>query len=252
MQITYDFTGMRALVTGATQGIGRRIALDLAGSGCALAVSGRNGPGLEALAEEIRQTGVGCDAIIADLRSADEALSLGREVVRDDRRCDILVNNAGINHLETLVELDPGHWDEVINVNLRAPALISSVIARHMVERGSGTIVHVASVSGVRAFREHAAYCASKFGLHGLTQVMAVELGPHGIRVNAVGPTVVLTPLGREAWGDPAKADPMKARIPLGRFATEQDVADAVLYLASDAASMVNGQMLLVDGGFTA
>ena len=250
--LRFDFSGKRALVTGATKGIGRTIALDLARSGCDLAVTGRDLEALESLAAEVRALGVSCETRAADLAFADETLAMARHFIRDDRPCDILVNNAGINHLERLVDLDVAHWDDVMNVNLRAPALISSVIARQMVSRGGGAIVHVASLSSVKGFDEHAAYCASKFGLQGLTQVMAVELGPHNVRVNAVGPTVVLTPLGMKAWGDPAKADPMKARIPLGRFATVEEVSSTVLFLASDAASMIHGQMLLVDGGFTA
>ena len=250
--VTYDFRGKRALVTGATRGIGRTIAMDLARSGCAVAATGRDPEALGALASEIEALGGACETHAADISSASEAISMARHFLRDNGSCDILINNAGINHLERLVDLDVEHWDEVINVNLRAPALISSVVARHMMDRRSGSIVHVASLSSVKGFDEHAAYCASKFGLHGLTQAMAVELGPYGIRVNAVGPTVVLTPLGLKAWGDPVKADPMKARIPLGRFATVEEVSSAVLFLASDAASMIHGQILLVDGGLTA
>jgi NAD(P)-dependent dehydrogenase (short-subunit alcohol dehydrogenase family) len=250
--VTYDFTGKRALVTGATRGIGRTIAMDLARSGCAVVATGRDQAALRELAVEIEALDGTCETYSADVSSATDAISMAHHVLRDDRPCDILINNAGINHLERLVDLTVEHWDEVINVNLRAPALISSVVARHMMERRSGSIVHVASLSSVKGFDEHSSYCASKFGLHGLTQVMAVELGPYGIRVNAVGPTVVLTPLGLEAWGDPAKADPMKARIPLGRFVTVEEVSSAVLFLASDAASMIHGQILLVDGGFSA
>ncbi len=250
--VRYDFTGKRALVTGATRGIGRAIALDLARSGCAIAATGRDQAALASLSAEITALGVECDTLPADLSVARDAVSMAEYFIRDDSPCDILINNAGINHLEKLVDLDVEHWDEVINVNLRAPALISSIAARHMMKRRTGSIVHVASLSSVKGFDEHAAYCASKFGLHGLTQVMAVELAPYNIRVNAVGPTVVLTPLGLEAWGDPEKADPMKARIPLARFATVEEVSNAVLFLASDAASMIHGQILLVDGGFTA
>ena len=112
-----------------------------------------------------------------------------------------------------------------------------------------GVIVNISSNACTAGIEEHAAYCASKFGLDGLTKVMAVELGPLGIRVNAVAPTVVLTPMGDQVWGDPVKAAPVKARIPLGRFALPGEVCELVLFLASDAASMIHGETLLVDGG---
>ncbi|MFW5689748.1 MAG: SDR family NAD(P)-dependent oxidoreductase [Spirochaetota bacterium] len=250
--VRFDFSGKRVFVTGATRGIGRGIALAFAASGAQLVAAGRDGEALQSLSDEIENAGGVCETHVADLSSARQTLDLARDVVADGRVCDVLVNNAGLNHLERLVDLTVEHWDEVLNVNLRAPALISSVIGKHMVERGGGAIVHVASLSSVVGLHEHAAYCSSKFGLQGLTQAMAVELGPHNVRVNSVGPTVVLTPMGRMAWSDPAKADPMKARIPLGRFATVDEVTDAVLFLSSDAASMIHGQILLVDGGFTA
>ena len=250
--VKYDFSGKRALVTGATRGIGRAIALDLARSGADIVAAGRDEQALESLAEEIRGLGRSCETLRADLANAEETVAMARETIADGRVCDVLINNAGLNHLEKLVDLDVAHWNEVINVNLRAPALISSIIGKQMVARKTGAIVHVASLSSVVGLDEHAAYCSSKFGLQGLTQVMAVEMGPYNVRVNSVGPTVVLTPLGKKAWSDPAKADPMKARIPLGRFATVEEVSDTVLFLASDAASMVHGQILLVDGGFTA
>lgn len=120
-----------------------------------------------------------------------------------------------------------------------------------MIERGNGAIVNVGSLAGAVALEDHAAYCASKWGLHGLSKVMALELGPSGIRVNAVAPTVVLTPMGRKVWGAPEKGDPMKERIPLRRFVEPSEVADTVLFLLSDAAAMINGDVLMVDGGYS-
>jgi len=249
---TYNFDGRCAIVTGATKGIGRVIAKSLAASGCDVAITARSEDDLAQLADEIQRGGRRCWTYAADVGKTDDCLAMADYFCEQMERCDILVNNAGINHLESLLELEPRHWDEVVNVNMRAPALISSVVAKKMIVQGGGSIVHVASLSSVTGFEKHSAYCASKFGVHGLTKVMAIELGPHNIRVNAVGPTVVLTPMGREAWGSPEKGDPMKAKIPLGRFVEPEEVADAVLFLASDSASMVHGELLMVDGGFMA
>jgi NAD(P)-dependent dehydrogenase (short-subunit alcohol dehydrogenase family) len=165
---------------------------------------------------------------------------------------DILVNNAGLSFPEKLVDLDVGHWDTTLAVNLRAPALISQVLARKMIAQKHGAIINISSNACLAGIEEHAAYCASKFGLDGLTKVMAVELGPHNIRVNAIAPTVVLTPMGQQVWGDARKADPVKAKIPLGRFAWPKEITAAVLFLASDACPMIHGETLVVDGGVNA
>ena len=247
-----DLSGKKALVTGATKGIGRETVLRLARAGCDIGATGRNGGELASLASEVEAMGRVCRIRPADLASAAETLAMAEELISMMGGIDILVNNAGTTYPELLVDLDPGHWDITLNVNLRAPALVSKAAARVMIERGGGAIVNITSQSGLLGLELHAAYCASKFGLHGLTKVMAAELGPHGIRVNAVAPTITLTPMGAKVWGDEAKAAPMKSRIPLGRFAYPKDVADAVLFLVSDAASMINGDILILDGGFTA
>ncbi len=144
-------------------------------------------------------------------------------------------------------------WDLTMAVNLRSVAIISQVIATQMIERGvRGSIVNVSSMAAFQALEKHAAYCASKAGLDQLTKVMAVELGKHGIRVNSVNPTVVLTEMGKRAWSDPEKGGPMLQRIPLGRFAECADIASVVCFLLSDAAAMLNGLALPIDGGFLA
>ena len=247
-----NLAGRRALVTGATKGIGREVAVRLARAGCDVGVTGRAEDELGTLAAEIHALGRRCWTRAADLRSREETLAMAEYFARALDPIDILVNNAGTAITEPLLSLEPDHWDTVIAVNLTAPALVSRVVAAGMVRRASGAIVNVSSQAGVIGLAEHAAYCASKFGLNGLTKVMAIELGPHNVRVNAVAPTVVLTPMGEQVWGDPAKGDPMKAKIPLGRFAYPTNIADAVLFLASDAASMIHGEVLLIDGGYTA
>jgi NAD(P)-dependent dehydrogenase (short-subunit alcohol dehydrogenase family) len=251
-RIHYDFRGRTAIVTGATKGIGRDIALAFARAGAGLGITGRSEQELAEVAAEAGAAGVRCEARAADLTSAAECIAMAEHFAGLFPVIDVLVNNAGLSIPERLVELDPGHWDTTLAVNLRAPAFITKVIARKMIAAGGGAIINISSNACLAGIEEHAAYCASKFGLDGLTKVMAVELGPHGIRVNAVAPTVVLTPMGTRVWGDPRKADPVKARIPLGRFAQPGEVTAAVLFLASEGAGMIHGETLIVDGGVNA
>ncbi len=247
--VTFDFTGKTALVTGATKGIGRDIALAFARTGANVCVTGRNSAELDSLRNEIEAMGVECYAYCADLSDRKECAQMAQSFVASNGGIDILVNNAGISFPETISNLDIVHWDTTLNVNVRAAAIISKIVAPSMVSRGGGCIVNISSNAGTAGIEEHAAYCASKFGLHGLSKVMALEFGPQNIRVNTVAPTVVLTPMGTQVWGDPKKADPVKRQIPLGRFAYPVEVTYPVLFLASDAAAMIHGAVLLIDGG---
>ena len=251
-ELEFHFTGKVAVVTGATRGIGHDIALRLAEAGCDLGITARREEELAGVAEEIRALGVRCEYYGADLASVEACVKMAEYFAGIFPVVDILVNNAGLSFVERLVDLDIDHWNTVINVNLRAPAVITKVLARKMITQGHGAIVNIASNACLAGIAEHSAYCASKFGLNGLTKVMAVELGPHNIRVNAIAPTVVLTPMGEQVWGDPKKADPVKARIPLGRFAYPKEVTGAVLFLASEAAAMIHGETLVIDGGVNA
>ncbi len=150
---------------------------------------------------------------------------------------DLLVNCAGINILEPFLEMKDESFDTVQAINVRAAAIVAQVFARDLIRRSApGAIVNVSSISSFLGFRDHAAYCASKGALDGLTRVMANELGPHRIRVNAVNPGVTMTELARAAWSAPEKGGPMLARTPVGRFAETGDVAETILFLLSDAA----------------
>lgn len=237
------------MVTGATKGIGREIVVRMASEGCYICAVARTESDLEILQRELGEER--CSIYPADLASAEESVAAARHFLQVVERIDVVINNAGVSHPESILELDPASWDATMNVNVRAPALIVKTLAPSMMQAGGGSIVNVSSQSGVVALPEHAAYCASKFALHGLTKVMALELGPQRIRVNAVAPTITMTPMGTKVWGDPAKSEPMLKRIPLGRFAEPSDVADAVLFFASEESSMITGEVLLVDGGFT-
>jgi L-xylulose reductase len=242
MEIRFD--GKRALVTGAGKGIGREIATLLAACGAQVVAVGRGAGELASLARE-----TGAETIVAEL--ADPVVA--REAAERAGPIDLLVNNAGITILQPFLETTTDALDAIMAVNVRAVLVISQVVARGMIARGrGGAIVNLSSQASQVALTDHAAYCASKGALDQLTRVMALELGPHQIRVNAVNPTVTLTPMGALAWGDPAKGDAMKAKIPLGRFALPRDVAHAVVYLLSDRADMIHGVMLPIDGGFLA
>lgn len=237
-----DFQNRRALVTGAGKGIGREIAVMLHRFNARVVAVSRTRSELESLREEIS-----CEIIVADLGDADEARRVGEEA----GDIDLLVNNAAIVILQSLLDTSVEAWDAQMNINLRAVLIVSQIVAKNMIARGvAGSIVNVSSMASFQALPLHAAYAASKAGLDQLSKVMAVELGPHGIRVNAVNPTVVMTAMGKRAWEDPAKGGPMLARIPLGRFAECEDVASVVCFVLSDAAGMVNGLALRVDGGF--
>ncbi|WP_101947055.1 SDR family NAD(P)-dependent oxidoreductase [Mycobacterium sp. 3519A] len=245
--------GKRALITGATKGIGADIAKAFASAGARVVLSGRDEDELAAAktaltAEfdaEVRTAAV-------DLAHPDGAAQLAQVAHDAFGGLDVLVNNAGISHPQSVLQTDPAVFDATIAVNLRAPALLASAVGAAMVEQGTGgSIITVASAAALAPLPDHYAYCASKAGLVMATKVLARELGPYGIRANSVCPTVVLTEMGQRVWGEEAKAAPMLARIPLGRFAVPQEVSDAVVWLASDAASMINGVDIPVDGGYT-
>lgn len=237
-----DFKGRTAIVTGAGKGIGRHTAVLLAQRGAHVIALSRSQADLDALSAEI-----GSGGIVVDLSDA----AATRRAAKDALPADLLVNCAGINILEPFLEMKDESFDLVQAVNVRSAAIVSQVFARDLIAKGkSGAIVNVSSISSFLGFQDHAAYCASKGAMDGLGRVMANELGPHGIRVNAVNPGITLTDLGRVAWSDPVKAGPMMARTPVGRFAETADVAEVILFLLSDAAAMVHGISMPVDGGF--
>lgn len=250
--IIYDFSGKTAVITGASKGIGRDLALAFAKAGCDIGITGRNEKELAEVAGLAREGGVRCEYLKADLADAAQCLKTSAFFCDKYPVIDILINNAGLSFPETIVDLDVEHWNTTLNVNLRAPVLMTKIIVQGMIKRRNGNIVNISSNACLAGIEEHAAYCASKFGLNGITKVMAVEFGPHNIRVNCVAPTVVLTPMGTQVWGDPKKADPVKSKIPLGRFAQPEEITEAVMFLASDACGMIHGETLVIDGGVNA
>jgi len=237
-----SFEGKTVLITGAGKGIGRATVADLIRRGaCVIALSRTAADLAEIEAEH------GCKTVVVDLADADAT----RAAVRAALPFDYLVNNAGTAALLSVIDTTPEIFDHVMAVNCRAPLIVSQEYARDRIARGAkGAIVNVSSIASFIGFADHAAYCASKGALDGLTRVMANELGRQGIRVNGVHPVITLTPMATKAWSDPEKSEPMLKRIPLGRFVEPPEVASVIAYLLSDDAAMVNGVDLPVDGGF--
>lgn len=248
----FSVEGKRALVTGGSKGMGVDIARLLAEAGADIAVVGRDTEGLASTKEKVEATGRQCIMIVQDLSTIEGAHQAGLEALDHFGTVDILVNNAGIARIDDLLDMSIEDWDETQAVNLRAPFILTQTLAPKMIEQGGGKIINVSSQAGVVAIEGHGSYAAAKGGLNMLTKVMAAEWGRHNIQANAIAPTVILTPMGEEVWGDPAKGDPMRAKIPLGRFGQPIEVADLVLFLASSASDLICGEVVMIDGGYTA
>jgi glucose 1-dehydrogenase len=245
-----DLAGRVVLVTGASSGIGREIAVRLGAAGGAIAVNYHSHPEqAQAVVDEIAGAGGRAMAVRADVANADD---VGRMVdaVRDDLGgLDVLVNNAGMEMRKPILDVTAEEWDRVLGVNLRGAFLCLQAAARVMAARGGGSIVNISSVHEQLAFPGFAPYAASKGGLQMLMRTAALELAEHGIRVNNVAPGAIATPINQDEWSDPAKLQALQAIIPLRRVGAPAEVAEAVLFLASDRSSYVTASTYFVDGG---
>lgn len=241
--------GQVALVTGAGRGIGRGCALALGEAGAHVVALSRTAADLDAVCGEIRSRGGDAVAAVCDITDSGTLA----QTMEGLERLDILVNNAGTNIPKPMVAVREEDLDTMLELNVRAAYLVAQIAARKMIAGGrGGSIIHMSSQMGRVGAANRTVYCMTKHAIEGLTKAMAVELAPHGIRVNAVAPTFIETPLTRPFFEAPEfKADTLR-RIPLGRFGKISDVMGAVVFLASPAAAMVTGASLLVDGGWTA
>lgn len=247
MDLDFRLDGKVALVTGGASGIGAAIASAYATKGARIAVADLDETGAVGTAAGFPTESKGFACNVADPDSVNGTVDA---VVAEFGRIDILVNSAGIVRLAPAEELPLQEWDSTMAVNLKGTFLMCQSVGRTMLESGGGTIVNLASQAASVALDQHVAYCASKFGVVGVTKVLAAEWGGRGVRVNSISPTVVLTELGHKAWDGP-KGDALKKLIPSGRFAYPEEIAAAAVFLASDAAGMINGADLLIDGGYT-
>jgi NAD(P)-dependent dehydrogenase (short-subunit alcohol dehydrogenase family) len=249
----FRLDGRVALVTGAGRGIGRACALALAEAGAEVWLAARTRGEIEQAAAEIRAAGGKAHAAVCDVTQSQEIKNLFRKIPL----LDVLVNNAGSNIPEPFVEVSEAHLDRLLNLNVRAAFLAAQAAAKKMLEaperkaRG-GAIIHMSSQMGHVGAPDRSVYCLTKHALEGLTKAMALELAAHGIRVLSVAPTFIDTPLTRPMFARPEFAAWVHDRIPAGRLGTLEEVAAAVVFAASPAASLMTGSSLLVDGGWTA
>jgi len=252
----FSLEGKVALITGASRGIGRATAIGFAEAGADVVVSSRKLPDLEKVAEEIREKGRKAMPIAAHMGRLDQIESLVEKVMSEFGRIDILVNNAGTSpSFATALDAEERLWDTVINLNLKGLYFMSQIAAREMKKLGGGSIINTASIDGFRPQKNVGIYSISKAAVIMATKSMAYELGSYNIRVNAVAPGFVDTKLLNSTWAhlpdDQAKReiDSWKSQIPLNRFAKPDEMAGAMIFLASDASSYMTGETIIIDGG---
>lgn len=248
---SFDLTGKVALVTGAGRGMGYDFSLALAEYGADLVICSRTLSELEKLRDEILARGRRALAIQADITSIPEIQVMVAQAVQAFGRIDILVNNAGINIPELAVDVTEESWDRVMNINLKALFFTAQAVGKAMIAQKGGKIINISSQTGTVAIPRRAAYCSSKGGVNQLTKLLALEWAPYNINVNAVAPTFLETPFTEPMFKDETFRSYVLGNIPLGRLGKTSDVTGAVIYLASSAADLVTGHILLVDGGWT-
>jgi 2-deoxy-D-gluconate 3-dehydrogenase len=247
----FDLKGKKALVTGASKGIGRAIALNLAEQGVDLVVTARSEAELTSLTDDITSKGVSCSYITADLANHNDVARLAQQALDIYPTIDILVNNAGVSHPESATTTQEASWNHTFDINVKALFFLSQQLVKPMMAQNYGRIINISSQAGLIALHDHAAYCASKGAVEMVSKVMALEWAPHGITVNCIAPTVINTPMAEMAFPTPEAKQSMLSRIPVGRFGEPNEVAAAVLFLASEEAGMITGDTIKLDGGWT-
>jgi NAD(P)-dependent dehydrogenase (short-subunit alcohol dehydrogenase family) len=241
-RVANPWNELTVLVTGATGGLGEPLCEALAADGANLVVHGRDRTRVEALAARLPRA----RGVVADLASLEET----RVLASSAGSIDVLINNAGVGGIWPAEATQSADWNRVVSINLTGQYFVAREAAKHMLEAGRGRIVMMASQAALIGLDGHAAYAASKAGLLGMLRSMAVEWGPRGVTVNAISPTVVDTEMTALYWGG-EKGERARAEIPVGRFVKPREIAYAAMFLASDAAAMINGANLVVDGGNT-
>jgi gluconate 5-dehydrogenase len=247
----FRLDGKVALITGSTRGLGWAMAQAMVDVGAHVVINGRHEDTVMAKTAELSLGGGRASGIAFDVADLPAAIGGVDKVIERHGAIDILINNAGIQHRSAVVDFEQEHWERVIAVNLNAPFALARAAATHMIAAGSGRIINTGSVMGQIARPTIPAYVTSKSGIAGMTRALAVELAPHGITVNAIGPGYVATEMNTALVNDPDFDQMVKSRTPAARWGRPAEIAAAAVFLSSDEASYVNGQVLIVDGGMS-
>ncbi len=249
----FSLEGKVAVITGASRGIGRAIALRLAGAGARVVVSSRTLAHVQPVADEIAAAGGRALAVQAHVGHMEDVEALVEQTLTAFGRLDIAVNNAATNpHFGPLLTADEGQWDKILDINAKGAFRVCKAVVPTMEAQGGGKIVNMSSIAGLRPSPGMGVYSISKAAIIALTQVLAQELGPANIQVNAIAPGVIKTRFSQVLWQTPQIAEPMLASLPSGRFGEPDDVAGLAHFLASPASDYVTGAVFVVDGGMQA
>lgn len=246
---SFRLDGRRALVTGASSGIGLGCAVAMAEAGAHTVLAARRKPELDQAVEAIREAGGSAEAAVLDVADIDAV----EQVVTEFGPFDVMVNSAGVARHTPTVETTPEDFDSVSNLNLKGAYFLTQKVAKGLIAEGKpGSLINISSQMGHVGGQERAVYCGTKHAVEGFTKAMAIEFGPHGIRVNTVGPTFIRTPLTEPTFARPELKAWVEEKIKLGRIGEVEDIMGVVVFLASDAAALITGTHIIVDGGWTA
>jgi gluconate 5-dehydrogenase len=248
----FSVSGQVVLVSGGSRGIGRALAEGFAHRGARVIITGRNQATLEQTATAITAAGANVQSLVCDVAQTAGIDLLVERVMRDRGRIDTLINSAGVNRRKPAATVTEEDYDYLLDINLKGAFLLSQAVGRHMIQQRSGSQINIASLASDRPLKHAGPYAMSKAGLGQMTRSLAMEWGPHGVRVNAIAPGFIVTDLTRKLWSDERMQVWARVNTPQQRLGQPQDLVGVALFLASPAAAFLTGQILYVDGGFSA